>query len=448
MGHVLRITDGTTTVTLTSGDMYLNEYTPEVSLRNESVQEEPVIGFTGSLATIRGNINSLNHLFDQAASYQSNQTGPRVYVEFDPGSSGTVHRSLLFGGIVHMNEDVLGWQWAAANLELEIEWYRQPFWEGPLTVLPLTNSSTTNSVTGITINNVNDSNGENWALIDGDDVDGDLPSPIKVEMYNAYASAAPADEVYIFHNVYSNPASLTHVLEGESATGSYVSTAAEGSPGSSNDEYAVIAWSTTNEIKTATLALSSAQLSSAGGGRFAVMARWNAAFPYTDMWLRLKLEGASGIIWEGGLNVIPNVRELHLLDTMRLPPNLYGLSNIKEMNLNLYSKRTEAGTHTLNLDYLMLAPISGDYGWKRFVSVNTGIDYEEYFYHDDTERFNYRVDAASNKIAEFTEYGGPILLVPNQDQKLYFMTCDNNGLALVEQSWTVKVWYRPRRSTI
>jgi hypothetical protein len=139
---------------------------------------------------------------------------------------------------------------------------------------------------------------------------------------------------------------------------------------------------------------------------------------------------------------------LYLLGVARIPPYLPQQANLKAINLCLYALRNQSGTHTINLDYILLGCVSGDAGWKRFLARDEGISYQEYFYHDNTEGFDYRVDGSGNKIAELTSFGGPILLVPGYSQRLYFSTCNDQGKALTEQSWTVKLWYRPRRSNI
>lgn len=448
MAHVLRITDGTNTVTFTTGDMYLAEFIPQVSLKNEPMYETLTVGFTNTITTIRSNVQSINRLLARAALYMKSETGPRVYVEFDPGNTGDVYRSMLYGGYVGLTADSLGGQWGAANLELELEWIRDPFWEGPLTQLTLSNSSATDNTSGITVNNVNDTTGENWVAIDDTELLGDLPAPIKVNMVNAYTSAAACDEIFIFHNVFSTPGSLTHILEGEDAGGAGITPTAESGNGASNDQYAAIDWTATTETKIATWPISTTELSYMKGGRFMVLARWYGAFPYSDCWLRLKLEGASGVLWEGSLSLIPDTRELHTLGTVRLPPYLYGQSDLKGISLTLYALRNASGTHTINLDYLMLSPVSEETGWKRFVSLDAGVAYQEEFFHDATEYFDYRQDTAGDAIAEFVSYGGPLLLIPNEDQRVYFVTCDTNGAALVEQDWTVQMWYRPRRSSV
>ena len=449
MTHKLRVTDGTEIVYLTEDDLYLLNYQMRVSGGgNEPLTESLEVGFYRSIQSVRSKIKALNRLFTQAANYGRTQTGERVYVEFDPGGTGVFYRSMLYYGMLEPTEENLGGEWGAQNLEMDMQWTRQPFWEGPLTPLPLSNTSASNDTDGITVNNVNDSNGENWVNIRGLDIEGDLPSAIKVQMYNAYASAAPADEIYMLHNVYSAPKTISHVLEAEDGTGAYVTVSTEGTPGSSSDQYATIAWATTNEVKIFTISLPSALLGSAGGGRFGIIARFNSAFAYSNMFMRVNLESSTTELTTGELSAVsPASRELYWLDTLRLPPYLSGQSAIKSVDMTLYAKRSTAGTHTIYMDYIHLSPISGEGGWKRFLSVDAGVAYQEYFVHDATEGYDYRIDTSANKIAEFSAYGGPILLVPDVDQRLYFLSSDNNGLALVEQSWTVKAWYRPRRSS-
>lgn len=451
MTHTLRVTDGTTTVTLSSGDMYITRYAPQRAIDPlQPLKEKCRIRFYRTNASIRANVEALGRLFKQAQNYQSSKTGPRVYVEFDPGDTGTIYRSLIFSATANHQENNLGMEWTNNSLEMEIEWTRQPFWEGPLTQVPLSNSSATNDLSGIAITNANYSSSENWVSIDGTDIEGDLDAPIKVQMLNSKSGANPTDEIYIFHNVYSSPADFTHILEAEDATGGTVTPGSDGTSSGGNN--ATIAWSGTTETKIAEWALSSALLGYAAGGRFAILARWAELFPYNNCWLRMRLETTTNYydIYKGDLKLVSPItsgRQLTLLDTVRLPPYLEGLATIRELALTMYGKRATSPS-TMDLDYIQLSPISGDNGMLRFKSVARGVPYNMNFVHDDTEGFTYRTDGSNNMISEFAQYGGPVLLVPQIDQKLIFTTSDYQGYAKIDQTWTVKLWYRPRRSSI
>lgn len=447
---VLKITDGTITKNFSTGDsMKLITYDAGVSSNGENVTESARVDFTGSTATNTTTLQAINLLFEQARNYKKSQSGPVVYIEYDPGSSGTAWRSRLIGGRIEQPSDLLGpWQYDTRWL-MTITWTREPFWEGALTQIPLTNSSATDDISGITITNANDATAENWVSIDGvNDLIGDLNAPIKLEMYNSDSGADATDEIFVLYNVHSIPASLTHILEGEDATGGGIT--ATGDATDSSDFYASIDWTATTETLLATWTIDTTELSYMKGGRFAILARWHAAFPYTDCWLRINQEGATGILFEGALNIIPNTRNLHLLDTQRLPAYLFGKTNLKGIDLTLYAYRNQSGTHTIELDFLMLGAISGDNGWLHFKApASQGVAYQEYFTHDETERETYRTDTSSKSIGDFSDLGGEIMLVPGVDnQRLYFLTSDYNGLSKVDQTWTVKLWYRPRRNAL
>lgn len=452
MTHLLRITDNTNTVTLSSGNLFISDYVPQVSLNGEAITEEAVIGLTNGTATARNNINAINRLLAQAANYTRNKSGKRVYVEFDPDTSGTVYRSRLYSGALELPDNVLGDVWGSGTIEATLTWTRDPFWEGQLTQIPLDNDSTTDSTTDyVTVNNANDSGRNNWVSISSSDIAGDLPSALKIEMLNATTDANATDEIYIFHNVYSTPASFAHWLEGESSTDASSTTDA----GSSAAAYGAFSWSSTDETKIGEWVLPSTDLTDAAGGRFAVLARWPALFPYTNCWMRLTLETATNYktLWSGNLSLVApttdadHTRELHLLDTLRLPPYLEGQSGIAPIVLRLYGLRSSTD-NTVNVDWLQFSPISGESGWKHFKSVDHGVGVDETFIHDALDGYTYRQAADGSIIGEFTDYGGPILLVPNVMQRLYFNTCDYLGVAEPSQSWSIKAWYRPRRDSL
>jgi len=473
----LRITDGNTTKNFSAGDgMKLIQYKPTVAPSfGEPVEEQIVVEFVGTPANNRAALQSINRLFEQARNYRFTETGSRVYVEFDPASSGIYYRSLISNGYIEMDQETLLWQ-LEIGLRLTIHFTREPFWEGALTQLPLTNGYDTNDVAGLRVDNTSiqvpsstvitwddgtpilwdtgdvlewdDFTGvENFVDISGDDILGDLPANIKVEIEHTKSGAAKTKEFFIWHNVYSFPGSFTHMLEAEDATGATVTDHSDAN--CQGGAYATLAWTATTETQIAEWTLSDELVGNAAGGRFAVLARWRGAFPYTNCWTRLVLLTANNkVLWRGDLVNVSSTRELVLLNTMRLPPYLANMVNTKSIKLRLYALRNQSGTHSLDLDYLQFSPISGDAGWKRFLSVDDGIAYQEKFIHDAIERQDYLMDTTDGLIAEFTAYGGPILLVPGKSQRLYFNTCDKDGAAKIDQTFDIKVWYRPTRSAL
>lgn len=446
---LLRITDGTTTINFSTGDFGLRSYKPTVVQEfKDFIDDDFRVDFiNATVATNRASAQAVNRLFEQARNYANNSTGAKVYLEVDFGSTGTYYRSLLSNGYIEFEDETIGVLWDR-RLQFTLHVTRQPFWEGALTQIPISNASATGNTLGLTITNSYDATAENFVDIDEAAVIGDLPAPIKIELENTKSDSDAAKEIYIWHNVYSTPATFDHILEAEDAAGSTVTDSGVDTT-SSDDQYATLAWTATAETTIATWTLSDAFMTAAAGGRFGILARWRGAFPYTDMWIRFKLLTVnSNILWEGALKLVQDNPELTHLDDFRLGPALVGLSSIKSLKLRMFGYRNASGTHSLPLDYLQLSPISGDGGWKYFVSVDDGIAYQEELIYDDIEQHVYRVDTSSKLIPELSDFGGPILIVPNKDQRLYFNSCDKDGEAKVNQTWKVKVWYRPRRSSL
>src|SRR5258706_9015053 len=143
MAHILRVTDGTNTITLTTSPIKMMQYSPLVSMDGADIQETTRVDFySATQATNYANIQAINKLFTQARNYDETQTGVRVYVEFDPGTSGVIYRSLIKNGSILPDPEVLQYKFFDnKNLVMEVKWTRVPFWEAPLTQIPLFNTS-------------------------------------------------------------------------------------------------------------------------------------------------------------------------------------------------------------------------------------------------------------------------------------------------------------------
>ncbi len=452
MTHLLRLTDGTNTVTFTTAPIKVMEYQPMVSMDGAPIQETARVDFYSSTqSTNIASIQAANRLLAQARNYGDTQTGPRVYIEFDPGATGTVYRSLILDGSGPPDSEILKIKYFNnKNLVIDFKWTRVPFWEASTAVqVPLSNTSASSNTSGLTITNSNDATAENFTDILAVDVIGDLPAPVKLELENTKSGADASKEIYIWHNVYSSPSSFLHVLEGEDATGGTVTDSGTDTT-SSSDKYTTLAWTATVETLIAEWALSDTLMTYAAGGRFAFLARWRGVFPYTNAWIRMKtLDPNGNIQWTGKLTLIDSIAELTMLDVTRLPQYQAGEASQQATILRMYGYRPVSGTHSIPIDYLQLSPISGDGGWKRFLFFSDGVAYQEKFVHDgNIDGYDKHFNTSSKSITDFSAFGGPVMLVPGVNQRLYFNSRDKDGEAKVDQTWKVKLWYRPRRNSL
>ena len=145
MTLALRITDGTTTVMLSSTNMVTIHYLPQVSSQKDITETAEII-FTTSIALERADINSLNRLFEQARRYQDLRIGSAVYVEYKlVDTDADYYRSEIKDGRIVLD----------IGRQASIIWTREAFWEGPETQIPLTGIQGTDVITGLTIYNPN-----------------------------------------------------------------------------------------------------------------------------------------------------------------------------------------------------------------------------------------------------------------------------------------------------
>lgn len=454
MAHTLSITDGTTTVTLSSGNQYLSRYTPETAWNNEDVSERVMVGFTGATITDAvTTLRTISALFEQARRWDKYKTGPRVFINFDPGATGTAYRSLLRRGNLNLNEKTLKEHWGGRNLELELEWTRQGFWEGPETALSMTSFATALNTT-VSIMNKSDSDGGNYVTIASTDIVlGDLPAPMNLTVTNTSPTTdgfADITDLYVFHNVDSNPLTFTHIIEGESSTDITGTTDTV----SSNYAYAALSWATQTDTLLARYTVSNTQVDAMAGGRFAVIAAQNfSALPSSDTkYFSIRLSTSSFDAW---YYIGPKTQTLNgtdvnyyvFIDVLRVPPSLLTETSFDSLYLELWGYAPSTDAHAYPLDYLMLAPISADNGWLRVkfagVALTDGATYNEKIVVNEYDGSTYILSSGNLKKAIVSLYGGPILLIPNKTQRLYFLA-NVSSTKMRTQAMTVSIYYRPR----
>jgi len=447
MTHTLSITDGTTTVSLTTGLQYLSKYIPDTSAHGEDVREVVTVGFTGAtLDDAISTLRSINQLLEQAYRWDKYKTGAKVYVNFEPGGAGTnVFRALLRDGSINMNARTLKEHWGARNLELEIEWTRQGYWEGAEVTLTL--SSRVETFTTVEVGNKSDTDTGNYVQIASTDITlGDLPSPMKLTVANESTGAGGnIVDLYVFHNVDSGPASLVTTIEAESSSNLIPTTDTI----SSNYAYCVLTTSAAYaETLVARWPISAEQVTLAAGGRFALLTVKPFTFASTDatpgVYYRFKINSSLYSYMYSGIQTA--VEAFTVVDTVRIPQSLQGQSDIDFVYLELWMT---GGTtdNRFPLDYVGLAPISADSGWLK-LSCEIGMAVGEAFVYNEYDDFAYQLLASGKKMASLGVSGGPILLVPNKTQRLNFYAIQSGDSLRAQHKFDVSISYRPRYRNI
>jgi hypothetical protein len=444
----LAVTDGTTTVLLTDGLTWPLDYRPVTPRGDrESVDETCEMGFE-TVAIGREKIRDLNRLFGQAARYQRTRQGSAVYVEHQPEVGEMMYRSEISGGRVELDDRTYHEHWGADILEADVTWTRKPYWEGELTQIPLTNGSASRTLANLTLYNHDDADSghDNWANIDGLDIEGDLPTPLRLEITNNTDAGVSTEEmrtVYVALGIHNDPFAFVHMveLEGNTALVTDTETANAASSGGTYVEYE---WTDAGMTDLVKIQISNTVMSQIKGAYVRVLVSLRSD-PPAGCRYQLSLWDADNLtIWDGP--IIYGVDGDRLLDfgTVPLPPALIGSGlEMGEMFLVLAADANASGTHTLDMDFLQLTPLDGWRAHDSTASIPAGEGLFDdgiagYAYHFDGD-YGYNLPPAR---------GHAIHLLPGHDQRLYILQMGADGQAAILRSVALKAYYRPRRVTL
>jgi len=284
---------------------------------------------------------------------------------------------------------------------------------------------------------------QNYVEIAAAQVEGDVPAPCRIEITDTFATAN-SYQFHIGHNILSNPASLSHILEAEHAAG-VTSTAVNAA--CSGGEYATLIWAVSTEATLANWTLPSEFLAKAAGGDFRAIARFQVSTNVTDVKFRLKILYGTAEIFTGKV-VQPDSAYSYLirdLGIVTLPPWFQDSGTMEALILRLTGKI--AGGTTITLDCLALHCLDG---YRYLEPVATGIPQNSRLVDDGILGELY-VDtgAATARAAYYNGRGQSVMLKPNTVQRLYFLTASSTAnTAEVNRTSSIRVYYRDRRLTI
>lgn len=443
MTHALSITDGTTTISLSSSNCILNNYVPVAPTINDdgsakAVTETVEFAITGANgAAVQTKQNQIERILQAAIDRTITGKGPRCYLIYQPDGD-SAYRSEIVRGVLNPSRNAAqGFMQGIVEYRLSLT--RVPFWEGPRTQIPLSNGNGTNNTSGLTIYAHDDSGtGHDCYLqIASTDVIGSQPTPVELQLTNTTGSAQDYRHWYFANNPWST--SLAHIIEGEDRISGYGTIAAQGSASGGN-----VVTQTGSGWLTFRWYIPSASLNIIRGRWMRIFARW-WSIPSAARQVRLRLYEYYGltqltpeqITWttSAGTDIF------HDCGALALPPLEY-LSGWKDVVLEI-SVQT-SGSETVAIDFLALLP--SEDGLFRYVEqpaftvANGGIMVD-----DGIEGVTYLNE--SGLITPVLEpRTGPLLVSPGVAQRLYVLHDGDGGS--IAWTLTAKAWYRPRRWTL
>jgi len=443
MAHQLFITDGTTTIDLTTGDYVLVDWTPQSAQLNfnaqsisdldsyENVSESISIRIhdAASKATIQTRIRDIEKLFMTAQTRIINGFGPKVYLQviLDGIASETWQSEIVGGNVAVADGTLTEWSTLGTNIILDIE--RKYYWELDTDqALSITNYVPT-TATAVSIWNDHD---KNFFKFSG--IAGSLPTPMKIQIKNNGSALDGGQRIYISNNVFNDPDAFDpYLTDADLDKG----TAAD-SWGSSTHDSPNPRWGWD---------IGASVLADCAGGYFRILAAYSSMAP--DFYLKASLYTTiGGTLYvrtiEGDEVYVGDAvgSGYELIDLGALPIPAGDLVSASSVGVGITARDSASGNATI--EFVQIMSVTSYRKLKRtgysiatggIICTDNGIDGTVYAGSD---------SARENIILE---YNKPIYAWPGRTNKVSILF-DLGTNFLVNHETEIRAWVRPRRLTL
>ena len=327
------------------------------------------------------------------------------------------------------------------NKQIILHYTRPNHFDGPQAELPLSGRAGSDVTGGYQLKNLTDSGAGNGStvLVKKTDIDTIMPAPLRFEFYFESAGAANVKDFFVgayAHPTYDSDAPFFAYYNDLSGGTSYADAGAvQGNY--RRWSYTSSAWSLLGHYL-----IDTAFINYFNGSSYRPILHLFNTHAYSDLYLRVQLERFGEILYISEPVHAPPGYGYVILPPVELPPN-YLLREVApaRIQVSLYSWRISGATTTLDVDCLTLFPISHAatfYGFRNLV-------FEEKFVDDSfRERYNMRTSASAGETTGHARVGGPLLLHPHVNNRLFFYMANASNLMPIAYTGKLQVFYRPR----
>jgi len=442
MPHAYSITDGTTTISLTGSGSWLENYGLKTPQPDDATVTDTVdiIVNAASGALVQTQTRAIEALLTTANRRKKSGTGPRVFVQAQLISDVAVWRSEIVNGYLELADDALA-AWANNQVRATLYLERVPWWEGPETELQLSANGQAAATGGRTVIN---NGAANWLQIASAQVEGVAPAPVRVQLANASGAAVTWNRIHLATNAFCDPATFAYTLQAESRVAG--GTTAANANASGGNELRLTGYVSG---QTVDWTLSAALLQDAAGRwvRLLLALMLRSATDAQAETVQAQIVDSSGafVLWSGPEVALPGpaaYRPFIDLGALPLPPGGYDTS-WGALRLRL-TFRLASGTATTYLDYIQLTPTDSYRVLDmRPASIANGALIVDNGYDDVAY-----VETGGARAPYVVPRGEPLLVWPGQLQRIYVLADQISSYPNITDTFTVRIWYRPRRLSI
>jgi len=326
------------------------------------------------------------------------------------------------------------------SIMLNLFYKRSNSFYGALETLPLTNKNGTDVTTGLDIINSTDYHAtyDSTALIKAADLTSPLPSPLRVELINTYATDQLKD---IFIGIYQHPTEDDEDIFFHNAPDLSGGTLTVDT-GAINDTYRRFTWSATDWTALTAQTLTLDIIDALGGHLYRPFIHLFNSHAYTDLYFKLAFQRGIYTIYQTEAVYSDPDYDYIFFPPMSIPPNQV-LREVLPHSLDvvLYAYKSTAGTYTLDPDQLQLFPL--DYA-ANFLGFFNMANNHRFIYDSFRKLHNVRYSAAGSETVSHILQGGPLMATPGVNNRLFFIMANQDNTADKDRTAQVIVKHRKR----
>jgi hypothetical protein len=441
--HEIKLTDGTTTISLNDGS---NVWTLGYSLATPQpgatdVSDSIELLFLVPSATVR----SVDAMLEKAERRLRTRRGPRIYVTVKMTADTETWRSELYQG--QLMADRLLDDAFIGKVRMTLVVQRAPFWEGAEAEIPLINydmyGDDDPATGGVAV--PNDPETGCWVEIDGGDVAGALPAPVRLRIVNSEA-AARAYRDFLIGIDTTSAISAIHVIQAEDEATPYGSDTAS-VLASDGSYWTSASFTTTNELLGVWAFGTGLAQGSEGRWQRLVARLFQIAPTYSAvLWPVIYDASIAMVLWTGPeIRLSAGIPFDNLVDfgPIPVPPGPWD-ANYADVKLGLWGRSTEPTT--VGIDYFYLMPMDA---YRKVDQIALGVAADKWVEFDEIERRYYIETAATDgRTAVHVPSEAPLVVWPGVDQRVHLLFQLDSGDMPIGDGTTVSMWYRPRRLTL
>lgn len=460
MAHTLTLSDGTNTYNFANPPTTLvlsyTPVTPEISIQQatsllqdgddvtlvtrRNVTETIELLLTSTTKPLlQAAVRFIETLLVVAERRQRVKAGARVYLTLQVDGESEAWRTEVLAGRLELNQDALQ-LWPNVKVEARLHITRRFFWEqvniAEIHLAALSNASF--GAGGRTIHNHEDSGQGNWVMTLTPA--GSLPAPAKIQLTNNSGAAQDYRNVYISNNAYSDPANFVHIIQGESARAGFGTTVVDATCSNGNLR---------RQTGTAFFFkwdLSTVLLADTVGKHFRLLVRFAGYTNTPAIYVTPIVQDATGLvdlaIGDEVLLPVSGGSDYELVDLGALPLPPGGYSATWAMQ-TLALKFRAATSVTVDLDFVQVTPLDS---FRHLIQRGMQILNGDAIIDDGIEGITYSLESGVGHPI-YSPRGQPLHVFPGQGNRIVVLH-DEGTVAPIANSFSVQVWYRPRRLTI